>query len=436
MRLSFIPGEWRRLALVIGGEGLQSGLHFGLNLVLIALLPAREYGAFAFVLVLGGVGLTYVRALAAMPASTYIGRARSAPQADFYEGLFGAAALLLCGVLAAVAAAILTFSATDAAMGGAAVVGLWSLRSHLRTIGFARRQAWAVTFGDAAFAATGVAASAAALWLCHDRLQGVLLALALANVAGMATLSLARRARLRADFGRRARRFYLRLALRLAWSLYSVTATILLGQGVAFLVVACAGPAAFAPIAAMLAFFAPLRIFTMSLANMLQPEISRLAAAADEAGWRRMCATWTRRAVLLALVYGDVCFLAIPHLRIRSLEHQPVMFIAVCAWLLYAVVLAYLMPRILLETRMRFRDIAVITTMGALVSLAVTVALLQLASPAYALIGAVLGETVAAVATWRMTARPLTARRAARTAAWRGGGAPSPDATYEAEPLL
>ena len=399
-------------------------------------MPPREYGAFAFVLVLGGVGLTYVRALAAMPASTYIGRARNAAQADFYEGLFGAAALLLCGALAAAAGAILAVSSPGAAVGGAAVVGLWSLRSFLRTIGFARRQAWAVTLGDAAFAVTGVMASAAALRLDHDRLQGVLFALALANVVGAATLALARGARLRADFGRRARRFYLQLAWRLAWSLYSVTATILLGQGVAFLVVAFAGPAGFAPIAAMLAFFAPLRIFSMSLANMLQPEISRLAAAGDEAGWRRMRATWTRRAVMLALLYGDVFILAVPHMRLRSLEQQPVIFIAVCAWSLYAVVLGYLLPRILMETRMRFREIAAITTMGALVSLAVTMALLRLAPPGYALIGAVLGEAVAAVATWRMAARPLTARRSAATPSWRGERPSSADAAYQVESLL
>jgi hypothetical protein len=436
MKFPFIPGEWRRLALVIGGEGLQSGLHFALNLVLIALLPAREYGAFAFVLVLGGVGLAYMRALAAMPASTYIGRAPSAAQANFYEGVFGAVALLLSVLLAAVAGAALATTSSDAAIGGAAVVGLWALRSHLRTVGFARRQAWAVTLGDAAFAVSGLVACAAALRLDEDRLQAVLLALAFANVVGAATISLTRCVRLRADFGRRARWFYFRLARRLAWSLYSVTATIALGQGVAFLVVAVAGPAGFAPIAAMLAFFAPLRIFSMSLANMLQPEISRLAAAGDEEGWRQVRATWTRRAVLLALLYGNVCLAALPHLHLRSLEHQPVMFIAASAWLLYAVVLAYLAPRILLETRMRFREIAAITTIGAIISRTVTAMLLHVAAPAYSLVGGVLGESVAAALMWRLAARPLTARLFDKSRSWRAGMAPSTEATYEAEPLI
>jgi hypothetical protein len=430
MTFPAIPSEWRRLALVLGGEGMQSGLHFGLNLALMTLLPPQEYGAFAFTLVLGGVGLVYMRSLAAMPASTYIGRARSEAAADFYEGVFGAAALGVSLAMAAAAGAILSHWSTDAAISGAAAVGLWSLRSHMRTVGFARRRAGAVTLGDAVFAATGVAATAAALWLDPDRLDGALTALAIANVAGALAIAAARGARPRADFGRRARWFYLRLARRLSWSLYSVTATVLLGQGVAFLVVGLAGPAAFAPIAAMLAFFAPLRIFSMSLANLLQPEISRLAAAGDEAGWRKLRSTWTVRAVALALLYGNASFLAIPRLHLRSLQHQPVIFLAVSAWSLYAVVLAYLAPRLLLEARLRFREIAAVTTLGAAVGLSATLLMLQVASPGYAILGAVLGESVAAAATWRLAARPLASRRRpAPLGFWRPEMAPSVDPT-------
>src|SRR6185437_7381524 len=167
MRQPALPAEWSRLALVLGGEGMQSGLHFGLNLALMALLPAQEYVAFAFTLVLGGVGLVYMRSLAAMPASTYIGRARSEAAANFYEGAFGAAALAVSLAMAAAAGAILSNWSASAAVSGA------------------------VTIGDAVFAATGIAVSAAALWLDADRLQGALAALAVANVAGIVAIALA-----------------------------------------------------------------------------------------------------------------------------------------------------------------------------------------------------------------------------------------------------
>ena len=71
-------------------------------------------------------------------------RAAAPPPADFYEGAFGAAALRLSAVHGRRRQArSLATSSSGPAIGGAAVVGLWSLRSHLRTVGFARRQALA-----------------------------------------------------------------------------------------------------------------------------------------------------------------------------------------------------------------------------------------------------------------------------------------------------
>ena len=69
------------------------------------------------------------------------------------------------------------------------------------------------------------------------------------------------------------------------------------------------------------------------------------------------------------------------------------MFIAVFAWVLHAIVLAYLLPRIYLESRMRFREIAVSTTIGAVVGLSVTALLLAMLAPGYSIVGAVLGES-------------------------------------------
>lgn len=403
--------EWRRLGLTLGGEAMQSGLHFGLNLALIALMPARDYGAFAFTLVLGGVGITYLRSLTAIPASTFIGRARRAGAKDFYEGAFGAAAIVLSALMCLIAGGALWFVERDmlAVAPGAALVALWSLRFHVRSVGYARGRPGAVMLGDAAFAVSGALASAGAIFLFSDRLAAVLLALAFANAAGIAAVALACGAWPRVDGSRRARIFYLRLARRLAWSLSSVTTTILQGQGVAFLVVALAGTQGYAPIAAMLNLFAPLRIFAMSLSNLLQPEIARLVAAGDDEGWRRLRGVWTLRALVIALVYGDLGFLVVPHVHLRSLQDQPVMVVAVFAWALYAMVLAYLMPRFLLESRMRYRDVAQITVVAAAVTLIATLALLRVASPSYAILGGVLGETVAAVATWRMAAGPLRA---------------------------
>jgi hypothetical protein len=48
-----------------------------------------------------------------------------------------------------------------------------------------------------------------------------------------------------------------------------------------------------------------------------------------------------------------------------------------------------------------------ITIVGATVTLVATLALLKVAAPSYAILGGLLGESVVAVATWRMASGPL-----------------------------
>jgi len=45
----------RRLVLMIGGEAMQSGFHFALNIALLHMLSAQGYGLFAIGMVMGGV---------------------------------------------------------------------------------------------------------------------------------------------------------------------------------------------------------------------------------------------------------------------------------------------------------------------------------------------------------------------------------------------
>ena len=307
MTFPVIPQDWRRLALVLGGESLQSGLHFALNLALMAMLPPQDYGTFAFTLVMGGVGLYYMRSLAAMPASTYIGRARRAAFGDFCEGAFGAAALTVSAVIALVAGLMLSTFSDGPAWSGGAMVGLWSLRSHLRTVGYARRRPVAVIAGDAAFAVVGALASGLALSLTEDRLQNVLLALALANFAGSAVLSLCRRAAPLIDFGARARAFYYALCLQAR-----LVALQRHGDDPAgtWRLVPRRRPRRSRGLCADRRHARLLRAACASSRsrsrNMLQPEIARLAGQGDEAGWRELRSVWTLRACLIGLVYGEL----------------------------------------------------------------------------------------------------------------------------------
>jgi O-antigen/teichoic acid export membrane protein len=416
MKISRVSRVAGRLGLTVGGEAMQSGVHFALNIVLIHLLPARDYGVFAITMVIGGIGLTYTRSLTAMPACIYIGRSRSEQAAGFYEATFGAAAIVVSALIALIAVVPLSASAPASALAGAGFVGLWCARSHLRTVHFAFGRYRIATLGDFAFAVTSGLLAAVAVWRGGNPTTGVFLALAAGNLLGSATMQLLAGDPLRARFDRRARSFYLRLLRRLSWSVSSVTLANLQSQGISFLVVGLAGPAAFAPIAAMLVVFAPLRIGGTALANAIQPAMSKLAANGGAEEIRSL----SRKCMLIlgiaGVVYGATAMALLPLMKSPSLEGEPIYFIATFAWLIYFLSLLSVAPRTILEVLMRFRAMASITAAGAVVGTAVIAIMLRFAPASCALAGASMGEAIILVAAWLVAMRGLRALDARKPA--------------------
>jgi O-antigen/teichoic acid export membrane protein len=414
MKVLLLSRAAGRLGLTIGGEAMQSGLHFALNIILIHTLPALDYGVFAITMVIGGIGLTYTRSLTAMPACIYLGRSRSKAAARFYEGAFGAAAIVVSGLIALVAVVPLGAGAPSSALAGAGFVGLWCARSHLRTVHFAFGRYRIATLGDLAFAISGGLLAALAVSRGGNPITGVFLALAAGNVLGSATMQLLAGEPVRARFDRRARSFYLRLLSRLSWSVFSVTTANLQSQGIALLVVGLSGPAAFAPIAAMLVVFAPLRIVATALANSIQPEMSKLAANCGVEEIRSL----SRRCMLIlgiaGLVYGAAAMALLPLMKSPSLEGEPIYFIGIFAWLIYLLNLLSVAPRTILEVLMRFRSMASITAAAAVVGMGVIAIVLQVAPASWALAGPSLGEAIVLVGAWVVAMRGLRVLAARR----------------------
>src|SRR5204863_4032076 len=130
--ISLIPRDLVRLGrnfmLSLGGEGLQSGIHFVLNLVLIRILSPHDFGIFAIAFVLGGLSLTYGNALVSTPAAVLIPRLKSGRAANFQEVVFGSMALAISAALALFVAAglWLTTGQIAEAMAGGAFSGFWT----------------------------------------------------------------------------------------------------------------------------------------------------------------------------------------------------------------------------------------------------------------------------------------------------------------------
>src|ERR1700674_915193 len=268
----------RNYLLSLGGEGLQSGFHFVLGLLLIRLLTPYDYGVFAIVFILGGISLTYGNALVSIPASIHIARLKSRRAANFHDVVFGSAALALCAAAVVIVAVglWLTIRIPGEACAGGLFAGLWTLRNHIRNTMFARRAMSAAVLADFSYVAAGSVLVAGLFRFDPALLQAttVLVALAAANAVGIVVALTALRRKVRVSFARSVRRRYREVWPDIAWSLVWVTTWNIQGQGLMFLVAAIVGPAAYAPVAAGLVLFGPLRTAVGALVNVVRPDFA------------------------------------------------------------------------------------------------------------------------------------------------------------------
>lgn len=411
MRAGAATGLPGRFAAILSGELVQSLFHFALNILLVRELGAHDYGLFAVVFTVGAVAITYIRALVAVPATLHLARSRGRPAALGYDVMFGSGAALVAALMALAVAAGLAPTLGAGALAGGAFVGLFAFRSYLRIALLARGRARVAGLSDLVYAGSG----AALVGLCMlgagpAFLDRVFLAIAAAHLAGTAAAFAALRRPVRIALHARARARYRAIWGTLAWSLAGVTGLTLQGQGLTLLFALIAGPAAYAPIAATLVLYAPLRIPAGALMNMVLPEIGALLAARERAAARRMV---TRYAAVLAcacLAYGAVMAAALPLVEAVLFKGRfaaaPMGWIGLAVWCVVTVTLLYAIPRTFLEASADFRSIAAGAAVSAALGFAIMIPLLLLAPPATALVGLIASE----LATLAWSVRALRAR--------------------------
>ncbi len=413
---------WRamggRFALTLGGEVVQSAFHFGLNVVLARTIGAEDYGVFAIVMLIGGIGLTYVRALVGMPVTLLISQRRGSRAARAIEAAFGSAALCLAVLMAVLTAALLRLWLRADVLSGASFVGLWCFRSYLRTMLLAERRQKAAGSSDLTLAVVG--AALAALLVRRDAahpLETVFFLLGGANLAAIAVALAARALPLRITFRPSMRRRFGSMRHQIAWSAAGTTTANAQAQGQVLLVASFAGPKAYAPIAAMVVLFAPMRLLAAALANIVQPELATRAARGGLPGLRRMAVLWTGFALLVGLLYGAVAVAAVPLMGARVFEGQSRLVLGLLVWGVTTTFLQSLLPRLFLEVLREFRLAALITAVSAVIGMAAAGVLLATASPTWTLLGNLLAEGIVLVWSWIAVAR-----------AWRSraGGLPVP----------
>lgn len=410
----------RHFLLSLGGEGLQSGFHFVLNLVLIRLLTAYDYGIFAIAFILGAIALTYGNALVSVPAAVHMPRLKSRGAVDYQDVMFGSIALLLAGVIGLIVATGLWFTTGQVveALAGGLFVALWTLRNHVRTAMFARRMMPAATLSDLAYSLSGVVFVAAALALHPKGAQvtNVLLALAAANLVAIIVALRGLGARVRVSLRAGIWRRYRMIRSDIAWSVIGTTTWNIQSQALMFLVAAVVGPAAYAPIAAGVVLFSPLRPAINAFINVFRPDF---AAALADGRLRRIRVTLyavTAIIILACVAVGAGLWLIWPMLDTYVFAGKfagaSMPLIVALSGLIAVIYLTYNVPLALIQAAGAFKPVALATTFGGLTGFCAVSILLSLTSVAWSLAGLVAGEAVCAIYLWTAGLAILRSRSA------------------------
>ena len=433
MRLPDIGRFGRRFAVILSGELIQSLFHFVLNIVLVRELGAHGYGLFAIVFTIGAVGVTYIRALVGVPATLFLSSSLGRPAERGHDMVFGsgatAVALLMSGAVSIGLAPVIGVTA----LAGGGFVGLYAFRSYLRIVLLARQRPWIAGASDIVYAACGLSLVAFLHSSDEALLDHAFLGIAGAHAMGIVVALAAIGRPVRISFRASVRRCYAGIWRPLAWSLVGVTGTTVQGQGLTLLFAVLAGPAAYAPIAATLVLFAPLRIPTNALNNMVLPEISALLAAGRRREARRLVLHSTALIGLACFAYGAAMWVALPiiesHLFKGRFTHEPMAGIGFGVWCVVTIALLYAIPRAFLEASAAFQVIAAGALVSAVVGFLIMVPLLLTMAPPFALIGLAVSECVTAL--WSAKAfrdRSRHQHGRARTAAHRVVRAAAPPA--------
>jgi O-antigen/teichoic acid export membrane protein len=417
--ISAMPALGRRFMIMLSGEVLQSLFHFGVNFAVMRSLSAAGYGVFAMIFLVGGIGLTFVRSVAGVPAAIFIPKTHSLRAARAFAVTFGTGALLFVTLLGICVALVLAAWSPIVAIEAGIFVAVWGLRSFVRNMLFARRKAAIAGWSDLAFTAFG---TAALLFALHrggsGMLQASFLLLIFANTIGIVVAFWLLGEPVRLDLSAHFLRRYRRIWRSLAWSLAAAAMANVRGQGQTLIVGLLAGPAAYAPMAAMMVLFGPLRLSAQALFNLIQPEIAASFASGQSWRIRRVAAVATLALAAGCATYGLMMLLARPlietHLFAGRFADAPLALISFITWGVVTASLLYMPAIVILEALGAFRTQAFASLLSALVGLPLVAVLIWRFSPSASLIGLLVSELIIVATCWLDVARRMARFRVVR----------------------
>jgi O-antigen/teichoic acid export membrane protein len=394
-----------RYALSTGGPLSVSAAHFLVSLLVLHALPSKDFGVFAFVLVVVPLCLSASGAL--LNVSLPHAAARQPRDVD----VFVKANLVFCA-LAAVLSGALAFSG-GADVGVAALFGLYGaamcLRWFARALSYANDNPGRVAVSDFCYSFL-LTATFGALWSFGDlTIAHATFALAAGAVASIGCFGIAYLKRQFVTVWPTPFKGYLATWQGVTrWSLLGVVLTEATANAHAYLVTFVAGAQSFALLAVGALFMRPVSLCLSALSDVERPFMAQSIARGEPAKAERCMREFRAMGALVWAGTGLLCagLLAwFPAIVLKQNYRLGDVALVVALWsAIMAVRLVRTPDSVLLQAAGEFRALARTTYLSSVVSVLLTFALLLAFGPIVSLFGILAGDTVMA-AQIRLAAR-------------------------------
>jgi len=390
-----------RYGSAIFSQGLMSGFHFVLNLLLVKLLPVADFGVFALTFVLAILTSSVGNALISTPLCVY---APGAPDDERtrIESVLTTLMTLLLGTAIVVGVLIsLSLSHTGddfhVFIASAMFIVCYLARQYSRSFGYSRFDINSVLWGDIAYVVSG-----AALLLARNS-TGV----ELSSVDVLTILTIANCIAVLIEVGRlpqpislmnlkAAINEYMPIWQQARWALIGALTTVVVQQAHSLVVSALKSPADYAPLAAGFVIFGPVRVIFTTIQNVIKPEMALAIAQSRFADAHRQMILSSAFSAIAVLGLIVACYLGWPwidqYLYSDKYSDSPMQTI-VFMWAVITLVAALQNgPFAALQSLKVFKELAKVTVFGSSLSLIAVAIIIALAPIHWSLAGVLIAE--------------------------------------------
>ncbi|MBX2837338.1 MAG: hypothetical protein KTR35_10825 [Gammaproteobacteria bacterium] len=402
--LSAIP---RYLSAVLS-QGLVSGFHFVLNLLLVKLLSLTDFGIYALTFVAAVMAAAISNALVSTPLCVYAPSAKSDQEREQIQTMLTTLMSLLVGAGLALGL-IASFTFADQSMSfytllaATGFVASYLARQYSRSFGYSRFDVIGVLYGDTSYVVSGAVLISLTLWNSGSLSAAeVFSLLTLANL--LAILVELKRLPFNMDVMnvKRAMDSYRHIWLQSRWALIGAVTTIVVSQAHSIVVSLLKSPAAYAPLAAGFVIFGPVRVVFSTIQNVLKPEMALAVSNHHYSDARRQMLAVSGLSLLAVIGLAVLTLLFWPflssYLYAEQYAHAPMQQI-VALWAGITMIAAIQNgPFTALQAMKKFRPLALSSVYGSILSLVLVTLAVTLAPVQWSILGILLAEGF--VAAW------------------------------------